>query len=252
MVKTCVGCGAPLTKETQSREHILPQWLAQEVRLPDQSLKHYLHDEDATENVLLRSHDLGSYAIKNVCASCNNGWMSRLESRAKPVLLGLMNQQSSLLQLSLDDRTAISAWAIKTAFMIASALQSKTDLPWKLFGQLAVEPERIPVECFVLAAQPPFLPEGFLYACPTAIMPEGQEPAHICVGFTVRHLHFVVVIPLFPADRVVRTSSIHTPVWPLDLEIGVVYRNFPTFSLPSDLINYLTSIVEVGVVLRRP
>lgn len=42
MVKKCVGCGEPLTKVTISREHILPKWLAHEVNLPNQNLKHYL------------------------------------------------------------------------------------------------------------------------------------------------------------------------------------------------------------------
>jgi hypothetical protein len=250
VVKKCVGCGEPLTKGTISREHILPKWLAQEVNLPNQTLKHYLHDEDSAGNELLRSHDLGSFAIKNICASCNNGWMSRLEGRAKVALLSLMNQQSSLLQLSLDERATISAWAIKTAFMIASAQQSKTDLPWDLFRQLAEEPERIPAECFVLAAQLPFLPEGFLYACPMDIMPRNQQPAHIRVGLTIRHLHFVVVIPLFAAYRVVRTSGVHIPIWPLNVEIGVVYKTFPTFERPGDLINFLTGLVEAGVASR--
>jgi len=247
----CVGCGKPFTEVARSREHILPEWLAQEVEQPHLNLNQYRHDEDKVEDELLRSHDLGSFVIKNVCSACNNGWMSRLEGRAKPILVELMNMRTSLLQLSTDQRTTLSAWAIKTAFMIASAQQSITDLPWHLFRQLGEEPERVPTECIVLAAQLQFLPKGFLYACPTDILPGSGRPTQIRVGFSVDHLHFVVVIPQFSAERVLRTSGVHIPIWPLDMEIRVVYENFPTLTSPGDLINALVGLVSAGIVSSR-
>jgi hypothetical protein len=50
--------------------------------------------------------------------------MSDLEGSAKPILLGLMNMKTSMLQLAPDERSVISAWAIKTAFLITSAASS--------------------------------------------------------------------------------------------------------------------------------
>jgi len=245
---SCAGCGEPFTKVTRSREHILPQWLAREVEQPDLSLKQYLHNEDQPESALLRSHDLRSFVIKNVCSTCNNGWMSQLEGRAQNKLLGLMHMKTSLLQLTVEERTTVSAWAIKTAFMIASAQQSFTDLPWHLFRQLAEEPENISVECFVVAAQLQFLPKGFLYACPADIVPQSGQPAQLRVGFSIHQLHFVVVIPLFRADRIVRTSGVHIPIWPLQLEIRVRYENFPTLASAKDLNNFLVALVNAGIV----
>lgn len=247
---TCVGCGKPFSEVARSREHILPEWLAKEVEQPDLSLKQYRHDEDKTEDELLRSHDLGSFVIKNVCTACNNGWMSRLEDRAKPMLVELMNMRTSLLQLSPDQRTTLSAWAIKTAFMIASAQQSITDLPWHLFQQLGEEPERVPTECIVLAAQLPFLPKGFMYASPSDTLPE-TGPFQVRIGFSLHQLHFVVVIPQFPADRIVRTSGVHIPIWPLDVEILVRYENFPTLKTANELINFLVGLVSAAIVTRR-
>ena len=249
---TCVGCCQPLTSDVRSREHILPQWLANEVKVPDLALKHYLHDTEENSDELLRSHGLGSFVIKNVCAPCNNGWMSRLEERAKPLLLDLMNMKASLLQLSIEDRTTVSAWAIKTAFMIGSAQKSIGSLPWHLFRGLAEQPENIPVECFVLAAQLPFLPKGFLYACPGDVLPQYQDPVSWRVGFSIHQLHFVVVLPLLAAERMVRTSGVQLPIWPLDLEILVRYQSFPTITVPADLINFLTELVQAGVMQKRP
>jgi hypothetical protein len=248
---TCVGCGKPFPDVARSREHILPEWLAKEVEQPDLSLKQYLHDEDKTENELLRSHGLGSFVIKNVCSACNNGWMSRLEGRAKPLILDLMNLQTGLLELSAEQRTTLSAWAIKTAFMIASAQQSITDLPWHLFRLLGEKPQRVPTECFVFATQLPSLPKGFLYACPSDASPESGRPVQVRIAFSIHHLHFVVVIPQFPAHRIVRTSGVHIPIWPLDAEIIVRYENFPRLETASELINFLADLVHAGIVTRR-
>jgi hypothetical protein len=250
----CVGCGKPFTEVERSREHILPGWLAQEVEQPGLNLNQYRHNEDKDEDELLRSHDLGSFVIKNVCSACNNGWMSRLEGRAKPLLLDLMNMKASLLQLSREHRTTVSAWAIKTAFMIASAQKSITSpLPWHLFSGLAAVPENVPVECPVLAAQLHFL-KGFLYACPGDVLSEYQDPVSLRVGFSIHQLHFVVVLPLLEAERVIRTSGVQFPIWPLDLEILVRYENFPTITVPAGLINFLTGLVQVAIVqkLARP
>ncbi len=220
--RTCVGCGIPLTKDVISREHILPQWLAEEVRQPDLSLKQYRHNEDIAQDELLRSHDLGSFAIKNVCIPCNNGWVSQLEGRAQPILLGLMNMKTSLLQLSIAERSTVSAWAIKTAFMIASAQQSLPALPWELVRGLAEQPENIPTQYLVLAAQLPFLPKSFLYACPTDHLSASEDPIQVRVGYSINNLHFVVVIPFHDGARIVRTSGVQLPLWPLDMEIRVV------------------------------
>jgi hypothetical protein len=246
--RVCVSCTVPLTNDNISREHILPEWVAAEVHQPELSLKHYRHNEDAREDELLRSHDLGSFAIKNVCQGCNNGWMSDLEGSAKPILLGLMNMKTSLLQLAPDERSVISAWAIKTAFMITSAQKTLPELPWPLFRGLASKPQEVPIQCIVVAAQLPFLPKSFLYACPADHMAASEALIHVRVGFSINKLHFVVVIPFLEAERIVRTSGVQLPLWPLDLEIRVAHKHFPTLTSPNDLINFLTGLVEVGVV----
>lgn len=250
--RVCVGCTVPLTNDNISREHILPEWAAAEVHQPELSLKQYRHNEDTREDQLLRSHDLGSFAIKNVCERCNNGWMSNLEGSAKPILLGLMNTNTSLLQLEPGERSIISAWAIKTAFMIASAQHDLPKLPWPLFRGLACKPQEVPTQCIVVAAQLPFLPKSFLYACPTDHMAGNEALIQARVGFSINKLHFVVMIPFLEARRMVRTSGVQLPLWPLDLEILVSHKHFPTITSPNDLINFLTSLVEAGVMSDSP
>lgn len=246
----CVGCGVILTGDIATREHILPLWLAEELHLPGVSYKHYHHREETESDELLRSHDLRSFAIKNVCASCNNGWMSQLEGDAKPILLKLLNMEITLLQMTQDERRIVSAWAIKTVFMIASAQPEIKSLPWHLFGLLALTPRHVPEECPVVAGQQHFM-DGFMHATRTDIGRSGGLPIHARIAFSIRKLHFVVVIPFVAAERVVRTTGVHLPLWPLDAEILVRYATFPTFSSPSELINYLVDAVECGIISRN-
>ncbi|MGA7236259.1 MAG: hypothetical protein WBY44_11300 [Bryobacteraceae bacterium] len=159
-----------------------------------------------------------------------------------------MHMQASLFQLTEEQRSTLCAWSIKTAFMIASVQPSISELPWHLFRRLAEEPQQVPVECFVLGAQLPFLPKGFLYACPTDILEPGGRIVQVRVGFSIHNLHLVVVIPMTEAERTVRAWGV---LWPLNVEIRVMYQNVPTVPLASDLINVLTQFVEAGIIHRR-
>jgi hypothetical protein len=246
--RECVGCGEILTKGVRSKEHILPRWLARQVSDPNLQLKHFRRDSANHADELLRSHDLSTFVIKNVCVNCNNGWMSRLEECVKPLLSGLMTMQASILQLLPEDRRVLSAWVIKTAFMIASAQESAAQLPWHLFRGLAELDKAIPAECLVVAAQFPFLPKGFLYSCPGDILPQYLHPVQMRVGFTLHQFHCVVLLPVLSAKRELSTSGLHVPIWPLDLKIVAHYDFFPSITNPPDLINYLTNVVRVAIL----
>jgi hypothetical protein len=58
--------------------------------------------------------------VKRVCGDCNNGWMSRLENRAKPVIESLIDDR--LDALDLKSKESIAAWVVKTAMVLESAL----------------------------------------------------------------------------------------------------------------------------------
>jgi hypothetical protein len=54
--------------------------------------------------------------LKRLCAGCNNGWMSRLEERTKPILVRLLENEPVLLDL--DAQAEVARWAIKTAMVV--------------------------------------------------------------------------------------------------------------------------------------
>jgi hypothetical protein len=251
--RTCLGCEMELTGEVVTLEHALPQWLAKEIELPNVSLQHFRHDEAQAQDTLLRSHSLNTFGSKRICCFCNNGWMSRLEFGAKPFILDLMHQKTSILSLTDDARLILSRWTVKTAFMIALMQTIQYELPWTIFRTLGKQENDGPNGCFVLGTQQSNLPKGFLSTCHADLFSERQF-FQVRVGFSVHHLHFVVVLPIVKALRAVRTTGmVHVPLWPLDLHILAAYKTTPKegFESPHRFNDYLTDLVEAGAVSNK-
>src|ERR1700722_2482795 len=165
--RTCLGCGVELSGDVVTLEHILPQWLAAEIEIPDVKLQHFRHDEAKSESTLVRAHGLNTYATRQVCSRCNSGWMRRLENQAKPLILSLMKAERSVLVLTDDERKTLSRWAVKTAFLITTSETTKFPIPWEVLYGLGWDEEAGPERCVVFASQQANLPKGFLYTSPS-------------------------------------------------------------------------------------
>lgn len=89
---TCPFCGKNDSKP--SKEHLLPKWFTEEFGSAAwdcfDELTHYTRK--STKHLHLVT-DKG----RRPCETCNNGWMSRLEKRAKPILIPLMRGRESVL-----------------------------------------------------------------------------------------------------------------------------------------------------------
>jgi len=57
----------------------------------------------------------GSRKVKVVCGGCNHGWMSRMETRTRPVLMRLIQGQTH--RLSTFDQKLVATWSAKTAMV---------------------------------------------------------------------------------------------------------------------------------------
>lgn len=68
--------------------------------------------------------------VKFVCTRCNNGWMSRLENCAKPIIEALLGDTTVAPKPA--DRSLLAIWAIKNA-MVFEAL--RLDRPWVFTDQ---------------------------------------------------------------------------------------------------------------------
>jgi hypothetical protein len=109
--RVCVFCGgAGLT-----REHVLPDWLTR---------AGIVSFESATTHTRFDSHDNpverlsipespGQRKVRRFCATCNGGWMSRLETATEPVLTALITGVRR--DLTAAEVETLAWWIAKTA-----------------------------------------------------------------------------------------------------------------------------------------
>jgi hypothetical protein len=113
MPRNCVFCGAP----ADSQEHVWPNWagpmLADEGPLPH---FHQVIQEGRAGEERRYSKDAYSVTVGVICKGCNNGWMSDLESRAKPCLETMLQGHGRALHET--GLRTLATWALKTSMMV--------------------------------------------------------------------------------------------------------------------------------------
>jgi hypothetical protein len=115
---TCIFCGQ---LGLLTREDATPRWLSGYLRqhLPPQPSWEAVEmkfDSRGHHSERLRPADSASlHKVMAVCASCNNGWMSRLETKASTFLKPLIIGQPLVLKPAA--LTTLATWATKTALV---------------------------------------------------------------------------------------------------------------------------------------
>lgn len=118
--RVCVFCGIP---RKMSEEHIISDWISQSViKKTGKSSHHHNakfdlpHIERLTKT---RQGDLANRRFKVVCEICNNGWMSKVETSAQPVLTKLILGEKHFINQGEQEK--ISTWAtLKTMVLHAT------------------------------------------------------------------------------------------------------------------------------------
>jgi hypothetical protein len=113
--RACIFCGErPVTKE-----HVFARWIQRKAGIEGSKRGSVtFHTPGTARERLFEAPPLARTA-KVVCAGCNNGWMSKLESEAATVLTPLFEGRSG--RLTEEGLTILSQWAFKTAFVIDAA-----------------------------------------------------------------------------------------------------------------------------------
>lgn len=115
----CPLCGE-VGKKT--REHVLPLWLGNllfDTWADDAPLNvSYRFTRYGEDKVIERSRETErpEVVVRDVCKRCNTGWMSKLESAAKPLLSPLVLGHPARLEMA--QQVTIAHWAAKTVALI--------------------------------------------------------------------------------------------------------------------------------------
>jgi hypothetical protein len=148
--RACIFCGSSL-RVSGSNEHIVPRWLLECLDLYDRPLHHVLYKDKGQSIAARRDHQFASLVSGRICSKCNSGWLAQLESRAKPLLLPLLDgtyrgtlpPQSSQL---------IATWMFKTALTLDSASQRETRLVPDFHYKYLHENQAVPLDVAIAAA----------------------------------------------------------------------------------------------------
>jgi len=110
-MRTCIFC----SNKASTSEDAWPRWLMN--RFPNTSTSRM--DAERGGNKLGNWHAAKpKLQVKWLCACCNNGWMSRLEDEAKPILEYIFNDK--LKDIGVSAQLTLARWAVKTAMVLES------------------------------------------------------------------------------------------------------------------------------------
>ncbi|SHO55403.1 hypothetical protein [Vibrio quintilis] len=124
--KFCIFCGqSGLTKE-----HFWPDWFGKQLgkneaaKYIDGSIQATPKLDDAEKKINTRSGCVATKKFRVVCATCNNGWMSALEEKVKPILQNAITPCD--MKLDRQQLQLFSMWVtMKT--MLAEHTKQKTN-----------------------------------------------------------------------------------------------------------------------------
>ncbi len=105
-VRKCKFCGNP----ADSREHVIADWILQKINIQDEIRR------VVGKSAPVWFRNVQNLRVKSVCTTCNNGWMSALESDSKPTIERLLTG-SGIFRLHPAQQAIVARWAVKTAMV---------------------------------------------------------------------------------------------------------------------------------------
>jgi hypothetical protein len=126
--RACLFCGSDLAA-APSREHIFPQWLLRHYEAASTLVEPTYMVIDERQTLSVRRSTFDGLLEGRICAECNSGWMSRLETDAQSVVLAMAEGQRRLSPLGDEERLCLARWATKTAYTLNSAANFPLKVP---------------------------------------------------------------------------------------------------------------------------
>src|SRR5271170_2899127 len=148
----CLACGE--TKARASREHVFSRWLLEELVLLEAPISLYRRLPDGSSTQERVPVKLDDFKLKRVCRPCNNGWMSDLETAAKPILLTLIRGSGTVDALAEEERLILAKWAGKTAIIESYSVGAESPVDPQLLRWMRDRDDNLPGRfCVAACAQ---------------------------------------------------------------------------------------------------
>jgi hypothetical protein len=256
--RTCISCGSELTKSTRAKEHVIADWLLEAVGMREDELYQVVANSERKTVEKDRKHAFDSFREGRVCSQCNAGWMSDLENKAKPILLPLINDESSILGLTDAECVIAARWAVKTAAILSYATPIQRFLDPSFLRVLMENPTAVPLSVGVFAMQQTAT-KNFCYLqriCWPSVIEEGSTELKELsnapkVAFQLNNLFLLVACPPQIPCCFMLACGLHIPLWPLSpVQIFAAHRyGLKDAPPPLDSLNLLLGFSDsLGIV----
>jgi hypothetical protein len=190
MATACIFCGQA---GKLSAEHVFPEWTRPFLTSPYGRGTHerQILREDGSKDQASYQAEAASLTVRTVCASCNNGWMSKLETRAKPFLLSMI--QNRVRTYHPTGQKELATWMVKTALVSGSKHTPPTPASFYTDFYAAQEPPDKTLVWLIATPRPYFTYTDYR---PLKVSKQGEPPASenaYAALLAVAHLAFYVV-----------------------------------------------------------
>jgi hypothetical protein len=116
-MRTCIFCN----NKASTGEDAWPKWLMK--RFPASNTS-YMDAERGGKKLRIWSMSKPKLVVNWLCAKCNNGWMSLIESKTKPVLVSILDDKLSAIDSS--SQSTLACWAVKTSMVLECLYPNRT------------------------------------------------------------------------------------------------------------------------------
>src|SRR5260370_9010706 len=98
--RSCLACGTGLGAN-RAKEHVIADWLLNELGMSEEELTQIAANSATGEmNEARPVYPMNAFKEGRICAGCNSGWMSELESLPKTVLPDLLRARRPVTSLN--------------------------------------------------------------------------------------------------------------------------------------------------------
>ena len=248
----CIFCDVALTaptskqRDSRTKEHVYARWYRDNVF--NQKIK--LFTSDGTTTTLHRQPRLDSFVNSSVCADCNNGWMSLLETQVDPVFHKLTNG-TDVSDLNQGEVEVLARWAGKTAIVLGYVTPIPALVPRfirRSFLPGTSAPPHMRLFYAFIERSDLTLEGGYLQLRYAAEVPVIGETGGSGYRFTLcvyNHCFTIDFPPILEAIRYDLSNSCSAQIWPTFVHAGTTL-SIPGPVLVGDVLRIICTQVQVA------
>ncbi|KAA1426605.1 hypothetical protein [Nocardioides antri] len=239
-IPDCWFCATPKAKT--SREHIFPRWLTGELGVRDEEVTPmHVRLEAPNADHVMTKRPLAGFVATRICQECNNGWMSELETTARPVL----TESPRKGRLTRAEAEILARWFAKTAVVLNVSQNFRLLVEARDRHELAIGiPNNATVALMRLSPAAGKTVDWIQTSPMTALVPAAMEQAAVQriiertlqVNIQVGDLGAVVTFAARPntTEAVEGYLPAATPIWPLPARLPA-WGSLPRYDSARDV-----------------